>query len=370
MAAAPASPVVVVSGGSAGLGLAVARAFAERGARIGILARDRDRLATIESEMKADGYEVLGLPVDVARYKELLHAAQRIESELGPIDVWINSAMVTVFARFSDMRPREFRRITEVTYLGTVNGTRVALERMGARDRGVIVQVGSALARRSIPLQSAYCGAKHAIAGFTESVRCELIAARSHIEITMVQLPALNTPQFDWAASRLRGRPQPVPPIFQPEVAARAIVRAARHPRKEVWLGWPTARAILATRVAGSVVDRWSARRVSAEQESDELDDPTRPVNLWEPVAGEPTAHGRFDACARRRSLVAAVSKTRLLAATGALAAALGSTLTRRVRTRRPPQATRRSRVRTLRPSRVWPARARRPRRLRPPRPR
>jgi NAD(P)-dependent dehydrogenase (short-subunit alcohol dehydrogenase family) len=234
--------VVVVTGASAGVGRATARAFAEQGARLALLARGSVGLEAAADDVRRAGGSVVAIPVDVSSAAQVTEAAERIEIELGPIDVWVNNAMTSVFAPFWDVEPDEFRHVTEVCYLGCVYGTQAALRSMRSRDTGVVIQVGSALAYRGIPLQSAYCGAKHAIQGFTESVRCELLDDGSNVRLTMVQLPAMNTPQFDWALSRLPEAAQPVPPIYQPEVAAEAIVHAALHPhRREHWVGGSTA---------------------------------------------------------------------------------------------------------------------------------
>src|SRR5918999_34821 len=237
---------IVITGASAGVGRATARAFARRGARIGLLARGRDGLAAAEREVASAGGEALVLPVDVASPEQLEAAAVSVEENLGPIDVWVNNAMVSVFSPVAKMSTAEFQRVTEVTYLGYVYGTLTALKRMLARNKGIIVQVGSALAYRGIPLQSAYCGAKHAVQGFAESLRCELLHDGSHVALTMVQLPALNTPQFGWVKSRLPRKAQPVPPIYQPEVAAEAILWAAHHGRRELNVGFSTSVTILA----------------------------------------------------------------------------------------------------------------------------
>src|SRR5215208_6895503 len=236
--------VVVITGASAGVGRATAVAFAKRGARVGLLARGRDGLEGARAEVESAGGKALLVPTDVSDAGAVERAARRIEEEFGPIDVWVNNAMTSVFSPVKEMTPEEFRRVTEVTYLGYVYGTLAALEQMLPRNRGHVVQVGSALAYRGIPLQSAYCGSKHAIQGFTESLRSELLHDRSDVQLTMVQMPALNTPQFGWVRSRLLRKAQPVPPIFQPEVAAEAIVHASRYPRREIWVGMPTLQAI------------------------------------------------------------------------------------------------------------------------------
>jgi NAD(P)-dependent dehydrogenase (short-subunit alcohol dehydrogenase family) len=235
------------------------------------------------------------LPADVADASQIEAAAGRAEAELGPIDIWVNNAMTSVFSPIREMTADEFKRVTEVTYLGVVHGTLAALKRMRPRDRGTIVQVGSALAYRSIPLQSAYCAAKHAVAGFTDSLRCELIHDRSHVHVTMVQMPALNTPQFGWVKSRLPHKAQPVPPIYQPEVAARAICWAAHHRRRELYVGAPTVAAILGNKIAPGLLDWYLGRTGYAAQQTGEPEDPGRPGNLWEPVAGDHGAHGTFD---------------------------------------------------------------------------
>jgi NAD(P)-dependent dehydrogenase (short-subunit alcohol dehydrogenase family)/pimeloyl-ACP methyl ester carboxylesterase len=307
--------VVVVTGASAGVGRAVVRAFAARGDRIALIARG-------EAGLEAAAAEAGGLAVraDVADPAQLEEAARRVERELGPIDVWVNNAFAGVLAPFHEITPEEFARATHVTYLGTVNGTRVALERMLPRDHGVIVQVGSALAYRGIPLQSAYCGAKHAIKGFTESVRAELRHEGSAVLVTMVQLPALNTPQFDWMLSRMPRRAQPVPPIYQPEVAADAVVRAADLPRRRQRLvGFSTVGTLLAEKIAPGLLDRYLARTGYDAQQTEEREPPHRPGNLWQPRDADHDhgAHGRFDDTARTprrprvRRLVAAGGKLR-----------------------------------------------------------
>ncbi len=294
---------IVVTGASAGVGRATVRAFARPGVRLGLLARSRSRLEEARDEVEVRGGEAMVCPVDVADADAVESAAASIEERFGPIDIWVNNAMVSVFSRVRDMRAEEYRRVTEVTYLGYVHGTLAALRRMLPRDRGVIVQVGSALAYRGIPLQSAYCAAKHAIQGFTESLRSELMHDGSAVRVTMVQMPALNTPQFRWTRSRMPHKAQPVPPIFQPEVAAAAIVYAATHARSELYVGWPTVKAIVGNRIAPRLLDRYLARTGFASQQTAEPEEPGRPDNLWEPVEGDQGAHGVFDARARDRSL-------------------------------------------------------------------
>jgi NAD(P)-dependent dehydrogenase (short-subunit alcohol dehydrogenase family) len=295
--------VVVVTGASAGVGRATVRRFAERGADVGLLARDTDGLAAAAKEVEAAGGRALVVPTDVADPSQVEAAAEAVERELGPIEVWVNDAMTSVFAPFTEVEPEEFRRVTEVTYLGYVYGTRVALDRMLPRDHGTIVQVGSALAYRGIPLQSAYCGAKHAIQGFTESVRAELYHRDSRVWLTMVQMPALNTPQFDLVLSKLPGQARPVPPIYQPEVAASAIVWAATHRRRQLWVGGSTAATLLANAVAPGRLDRYLGRTGYRSQQTEAPRDPHRPANLWAPVPGDHGAHGRFDDRAHARSL-------------------------------------------------------------------
>jgi NAD(P)-dependent dehydrogenase (short-subunit alcohol dehydrogenase family) len=290
---------VVVTGASAGVGRATARAFGRLGARVGLIARGIEGLEGARREIEASGGEALALPADVADADAVEDSAARVEESFGPIDVWVNNAMVSVFSPVREMKPEEYRRVTEVTYLGVVYGTLAALKRMLPRDRGTIVQVGSALAYRGIPLQSAYCAAKHAIQGFCDSLRAELLHDRSRVSVTMVQMPALNTPQFDWVRSRLPGRPQPVPPIFQPEVAADAIVWASRHSRREIFVGMPTVEAIVGNKLAPGALDHYLARTGYESQQTDEPENPDRPDNLWEPLPGDHGAHGRFDDRAR-----------------------------------------------------------------------
>ena len=293
---------VVITGASAGVWRATARKFARSGARVALLARGRDGLEAARKEVEEFGGKALVILVDVANADQVEAAAVQIEAELGKIDIWINNAMVSVFSPIKEMMPEEFRRVTEVTFLGCVYGTLAALKRMLPRDRGTIVQVGSALAHRSIPLQSAYCAAKHAMQGFTESLRCELIHDKSEVRVTMVQLPALNTPQFGWVKSRLPRKAQPVPPIFQPEVAAEAIYFAAHHPRREFYVGWSSATAIIANKIAPGLLDHFLARTGYDSQQYDGAEDPKRAYNLWEPVPGDHGAHGDFNARAKKSS--------------------------------------------------------------------
>ena len=296
------SEVVVVTGASAGLGRAIARQFGSKGAKVGLLARGVDGLEGAKREIEADGGSALVLPTDVADADAVEAAAARVEQEFGPIDIWVNNAMASVFSPVKEMKPEEYKRVTEVTYLGVVYGTLSALRRMLPRDRGTIVQVGSALAYRSIPLQSAYCAAKHAISGFTDSLRCELIHDHSSVRVTMVQMPALNTTQFGWVKSRLKNKAQPVPPIFQPEVGARAVYWAAHHNRRELYVGLPTVEAIEANKVVPGLLDRYLGRTGYDSQQTNEPEDPNRPNNLWEPVPGDHGAHGTFDERAHPRS--------------------------------------------------------------------
>lgn len=298
------TPVVVITGASAGVGRATARAFAEREARVGLLARGEVGLESARREVEAAGGAALSVPTDVADAEQVDAAAERVEDEFGPIDVWVNNAMTSVFSPVAEMTAAEYRRVTEVTYLGYVHGTQAALNRMCPRDRGTIVQVGSALAYRGIPLQSAYCGAKHAIQGFTESLRTELLHEDSSVQVTMIQMPALNTPQFEWVKSRLPRKPQPVPPLYQPEVAADAVVWAADHDRDELWVGLPTYKAIIGNRLVPRQLDETLSRTGWDSQMTDEPADSDREHNVWNPVDDDRDAgaHGRFDDRARSKS--------------------------------------------------------------------
>ena len=325
--------MVVITGGSAGVGRATAARFAKEGDAVAVLARGEERLEETKRELESFGARALVHSVDVADAVAVEASADRIERELGPIDVWVNNAMATVFAEVWQTEPEEFRRATEVTYLGSVWGTMAALRRMRPRDRGVIVQVGSALAYRGIPLQAAYCGGKHALQGFLESLRTELMHDGSHVQLTMVQLPALNTPQFTWSRAKMPHEPQPVPPIFQPEVAADAIFFAAGHPRREVMVGWPTVKAIVGNAVAPSVADHYLADNGFQAQQTDRPLPHMREGNLFAPVPGRQGAHGPFDRQAKRRSLQLWATKNRrwlgLAGVTGltGLAAVVGSAL-------------------------------------------
>ena len=303
--------VAVVTGASAGVGRATARALAERGWSLGLIARGRQGLDAAVEEVRANGVGAVACSADVSDASSVDAAATSIERELGPIDVWVNDAMAGVFGPFLDIPTADFRRVTEVTYLGTVHGTRAALERMLPRDRGVIVQVGSALAYRGIPLQSAYCGAKHGVQGFTDSVRSELLHERSGVRICEVHLPALNTPQFGWVRSFLPREARPVPPIYQPEVAADAITWVIDHPRREIWVGVPTVGAVLLNRVAPGLLDRYLGRTGYRSQVTNQPRDDRRPDNLYEPVEGDHGARGTFDEHAASRSPQLWLSKHR-----------------------------------------------------------
>lgn len=333
--------IVVVTGASGGIGRASAIAFGRRGATVALLARGQAGLDGAAAEVEAAGGTALTISVDTSDFSALDAAADRVENELGPIDVWVNVAFTSVFAPFTRIKPEEFERVTAVSYLGYVYGTMAALHRMGPRNRGTIVQVGSALAYRGIPLQSAYCGAKHAIQGFNESLRCELLHDHSGIRNTMVQMPAVNTPQFSWVLSRLPKKAQPVPPIYQPEVAARAVVYAADHPqRREYWVAGSTAATLLANAVAPGLLDKYLARTGFASQQTSEQRPEDQPENLWEPADGQRDfgTHGAFDDRSTPRSTQLWASHHHGLLAVGAgagvlgLAAATGTLLGRWVR--------------------------------------
>jgi short-subunit dehydrogenase len=286
--------VVMITGASAGVGRAITREFAKRQACIGLIARGKERLESAKAEVEEQGGRALIFPIDVADADAVEHAAQTLHDEFGRIDTWINDAMTTVFAPLSEITAAEFKRATEVTYLGCVYGTMSALKRMLPRDKGTIVQIGSALAYRSIPLQAPYCGAKHAIVGFTDSLRCELIHNRSKVHVTVVHLPAVNTPQFSWCRTRLPRHPQPVPPIFEPEVPARAVYWAAHHRRREVFVGWPTMKAIYGQDIAPGFADWYLGQSGYSSQQTEQFISPDRPNNLFEPVPGDYAAHGIF----------------------------------------------------------------------------
>jgi len=295
--------VVMITGASAGVGRALVRRFAGPGVSMGLLARGHVGLEAAAQEVRQAGGRALAIPTDVSHAEEVEAAADAVERTLGPIDLWINNAMVSVFSPVSELKPEEIRHVTEVTYLGTVYGSMAAIKRMLPRNHGMIIQVGSALAYRGIPLQAAYCGAKHAIQGFTESLRCELLHNHSQVRITMVQLPAMNTPQFDWVRSRLPRKPQPVPPIFEPELAAEAIYYAAQHPRREFYVGGSTVEAIVGNRLIPGLLDRYLARTGYRSQQTTEPENPDRADNLWNPVEADKGPHGRFDQQAHRHSL-------------------------------------------------------------------
>ena len=296
------APVAVITGASAGIGRAVAREFARHGWRLGLLARGQDGLEAARAEVQHLGGEALVLCADVADARQVEAAAAEVERRWGRIDVWVNNAMATIFAPLMEIAHDDFVRATEVTYLGAVWGTTAALRRMKPRDAGTIVQVGSALAYRSIPLQAPYCAAKAALRGFTDALRCELAHERSRIRVTMVQLAAFNTPQFEWGRTCLPGRPRPMGTIFQPEIAARAVYWAATRHRRELWVGWPAVQAILGTRVMPGFLDRLLGARAVQGQQTNEPLPPDRRDNLWAPVPGDHGAHGRFDRQARARS--------------------------------------------------------------------
>lgn len=332
--------VVVITGASGGIGRASAAAFAARGGTVALLARGEKGLAGAAAEVERAGARALIVPTDVADDEQVSAAAARVEEEAGPIDVWVNSAFTSVFAPFDQITPAEFRRVTEVSYLGYVYATMAALRHMKPRNRGVIVQVGSALAYRGIPLQSAYCGAKHAIQGFHESLRCELLHDKSGIRVTMVQMPAVNTPQFSWVLSRLPRHAQPVPPIYQPELAARAILFAADHPqRREYWVGSSTVGTLAANALIPGLLDRYLARTGFKSQQTEQSQDADAPVNLWEPADGRDGedfgAHGDFDDTSHERDPQLWASHHHGVLAAGAASLAAAVPLLRRRRSAR-----------------------------------
>jgi short-subunit dehydrogenase len=303
--------VVVITGADAGVGRAVSCAFAKQGAHLGIISRNEERLLSLKKELQTFNRKVAIAALDVSDANELDRAAMMFEKELGPIDIWINNAMVSVFSPIKEMTSAEYKRVTEVTYLGVVYGTLAALKRMLPRDKGVIIQVGSALAYRGIPLQSAYCAAKHAVQGFHDSLLTELLHDKSHVKASMVQLPALNTPQFDWARSRMPNKAQPVPPIYQPEVAAEAILWAAQHYRREYVVGFSSWKAICGNNFFPSWADKFLANVGYKRQQTDEQKEIDQQDNLFDPVPGSFGAHGRFDARAKRRSVFFLFTKHR-----------------------------------------------------------
>jgi NAD(P)-dependent dehydrogenase (short-subunit alcohol dehydrogenase family) len=332
--------VVVVTGASGGIGRATATAFGATGASVALLARGSAGLEGAVRDVESAGGKALAFEVDVADSAEVERVAEQVEQQLGPIDVWVNVAFTSVFAPFEDISPDEFKRVTEVSYLGYVYGTMAALKRMRPRNAGTIVHVGSALAYRGIPLQTAYCGAKHAIQGFHESLRCELLHDHSGIKVTMVQMPAVNTPQFSWVLSRLPRHPQPVPPIYQPELAAQAVVYAADHPRRrEYWVGGSTAGTLLANAVVPGLLDRYLGRTGFDSQQTDEPRSPDQPANLWEPADGRDGhdfhAHGVFDQRSTSRSFQVWGSQHHgILALAGGALATAGTYLGARARRR------------------------------------
>ena len=307
----------VICGGTAGVGRATAHALAQAGYRIAVIARGEQGLADTRSELEAAGAKVLAIAADVADAEAIDRAAERIEKELGPIEIWVNAAMATVFGPVNKISAAEFKRVTEVTYLGFVHGTLAALRHMESRNRGTIVQVGSALSYRAIPLQSAYCAAKFAIRGFTDSLRCELIHTNSRVRLTMVQLPAHNTPQFDWSRNKMQKRPQPVPPIHTPEVAARAIVRAATDAPRELWLGRASFQAIIGNMFMPGLLDRMMAKQAWSGQMTDEPSSAEQPDNLFQPVEGLHRIEGRFGAQAKHKALGLSSETVGKLAAAG-----------------------------------------------------
>ncbi len=327
------SRVVVITGASAGIGRATARAFAARGARIGLIARNAEALENARNEVEARGGEAIVAIADVADAEAVERAAQTVEAAFGPIDVWINNAMTSVLGPIREITPEEFRRVTEVTYLGVVHGTLAALRRMQPRDEGVIIQVGSTLAYRGIPLQAPYCAAKHAIQGFHDSLLAELLHDGSNVRVCMVNLPAVNTPQFRWIRNHMPRKPKPFGTVFEPEVAARAIVWASEHPRRELNVGWGTSQAIIANAFAPGLLDRYLARIGYEQQQSDEPEPPSRPDNLYAAVPGDAGAHGAFGEQAKSTSPQLLANTHR--GAIGAAVAVIGVMALAKVLTRR-----------------------------------
>lgn len=315
-------PLVVISGASAGVGRAVAHRFAAGGYRIGLLARDPAGLAATQEELRAYGVQVEIVSVDVADALAVQEAAQQLEATLGPLAVWVNAAMVTVLSPIEQLSAAEIERVTQVTYLGTVHGTLAALSLMRPRNQGLVIQVGSALSYRAIPLQAAYCGAKFAVRGFTDSLRCELLHERSRIRVCMVQLPAINTPQFDWARNKLPKRPQPVPPIYDPDVAARAIFSVVKHPPRELWLGGSTIKAIIGQSVMPGLLDRLMARSAWSGQQTNEPQDNEHPDNLFEAQSSLHQIRGRF--VGRSKDAAMALTSTQVMALLAIIAVLVG----------------------------------------------
>jgi NAD(P)-dependent dehydrogenase (short-subunit alcohol dehydrogenase family) len=314
--------VVVVTGASSGVGRAIARAFGQRKAKVALIARGREALEHCREEIERDGGEALVLPLDVSDPQAVDAAADRAAARFGRIDTWVNVAFVSVFSPVSQMRPEEYRRVIEVNYLGYVHGTQAALRHMRPRNQGMILQIGSALTYRSIPLQSAYCASKAAIRGFTDSLRCELAHEKSGIRVSMLQLPAVNTPQFDVVRSRLPRKPQPVPPIYQPEIIGEAAVRVSERPVRELWLGVSAIKAIVGQMLVPGYADRYLGRTGYASQQTDEPADKDRKDNVFTPLPGDRGAHGRFDDRSRPFSLeIWARLHVRELAAAAACAA-------------------------------------------------
>jgi NAD(P)-dependent dehydrogenase (short-subunit alcohol dehydrogenase family) len=343
--------VVVITGASAGIGRASAIEFAKHGAQVALIARGREGLEGARRDVEAAGGLPLVIPADVSDVEAVDAAATLVEERFGPIDIWINNAMTSIFSPFMKIAPAEFKRVTEVTYLGSVYGTLAALKRMQPRNRGTIVQVGSALAYRGIPLQSAYCGAKHALMGFFESVRSELAYDKSNVHFTIVQMPGVNTPQFEWVKSRLHGKPRPLGRPYEPEVAARAVYYAAHARRRELYVGASTVKAVLAKRLGpGGLIDRYLAHIGISGQQTPEADDPHRPNNLWEPVPHDFGAHGPFDheAYPRSTQLWADTHRGWLALGAGLGMLALAALLTPQQR------SARRTVERAVRPMRRW----------------
>lgn len=319
------APVVVITGGSAGVGRACAEAFAADGWDVAVLARGEDRLEDTRNAVEAFGRRALAIPCDVADPEAVLDAADRVEAELGPIDCWVNDAMATEFSAIVDMAPAEFQRVVDVTLMGQVHGVMAALKHMRRRGTGSIVMIGSALAYRGIPLQSAYCAAKHAIRGFVDSLRAELLHEGSDIKVTEVHLPGMNTPQFDWARANTEGKPRPVPPVYQPEVAAKAVLRAAHERPRELWVGRATAKIILGAMLAPAYLDRMMGKQLIDKQQS-RAPHGDRPDNLETPAPGPYAAHGRFESQAEENAVVIDPDQMRKAAGVALGAVAIGVT--------------------------------------------